>query len=85
MNVVKIVDKDIADKVDTRYIEEQFDSLQGIGVVYVCTSQGGEDDDWIEEGTRYLIINLPYKEVKNMKDVRPLMLARVKERLGIAS
>ena len=67
----------IADKVDTIYIEEQFGNLENIGLVYICTSHGGGDDDWMENvGTRYLIIHLPYNEV-----VRPLMLAKAKERL----
>ena len=82
MNVVKIVDQDIADKVDTIYIEEQFGNLENIGIVYICTRQGGDDDDWMEDsGTRYLIIHLPYNEVKKTKDARPLMLAKAKERL----
>lgn len=86
MIVVKVVDQDIADKVDTYYIEQQFAGLENVGIVYICTSEGGEEDDWIdEEGMRNIVIHLPYKEVKKMADVRPLMLARAKERLGMVA
>ena len=83
MNVVKVVDHDIFDKVDTQYIENQFSSLQDIGIVFICTREGGEEDDWTEEdGMRYIVIHLPYEEVRQSADARPLMLARAKERLG---
>lgn len=83
MVVVKVVDQDVADKVDTRYIEEQFSGIENVGIVYICTNEGGEEDDWTdEEGMRNIVIHLPYKEVKRLADVRPLMLARAKERLA---
>ncbi|MCB0575000.1 MAG: hypothetical protein KDC61_10600 [Saprospiraceae bacterium] len=86
MIVVKVVDQDIADKVDTYYIEQQLAGLENVGIVYICTSEGGEEDDWIdEEGMRNIVIHLPYKEVKRLADVRPLMLARAKERLGMVA
>lgn len=82
--MVKVVDQDIASKVDTEYIEGHLASVQNVGIVYICTSEGGEEDDWISKsGMRYIIIHLPYKEVKRMSDVRPLMLQRAKERLGL--
>ena len=86
MNVVKVVDHDIFDKVDTQYIENQFSSLQDIGIVFICTREGGEEDDWTEEdGMRYIVIHLPYEEVRQSADARPLMLARAKERLGLVA
>lgn len=86
MNVVKVVDHDIFDKVDTQYIENQFSSLQNIGIVFICTREGGEEDDWTEEdGMRYIVIHLPYDEVRKSPDVRPMMLARTKERLGLVA
>ena len=86
MIVVKVVDQDIADIVDTYYIEQQLVGLENVGIVYICTSEGGEEDDWIdEEGMRNIVIHLPYKEVKRLADVRPLMLARAKERLGMVA
>ncbi len=86
MNVVKVVDHDIFDKVDTQYIENQFSSLQNIGIVFICTREGGAEDDWTEEdGMRYIVIHLPYEEVRKSADARPLMLAKAKERLGLVA
>ena len=47
--------------------------------------KAGEEDDWVEDGFRYIVIDLPYKEVKGMKDVRPMMLQKVKEKLGLVA
>lgn len=86
MVVVKVVDEDIADKVDTQYIADQLASFQNVGIVFICTREGGKEDDWIDEtGIRHIVIHLPYKTVKRTKDVRPLMLARAKKRLGLAA
>ena len=86
MNVVKVVDHDIFDKVDTQYIENQLSSLPNIGIVFICTREGGEEDDWTEaDGMRYIVIHLPYEEVRQSADARPLMLARAKERLGLVA
>lgn len=86
MTVVKVVEKDVADKVDTRYIADQFTEVQNVGLVYICTLEGGEEDDWIDdEGVRTIVIHLPYKQVKNLVDIRPLMLAKAKEKLGLVA
>lgn len=87
MIVVKVVDQDVALKVDTQYIEEQFAEVQNVGIVYICTSEGGEEDEWIDEesGRHNIVIHLPYQEVKRLADVRPLMLARARERLGLVA
>lgn len=86
MIVVKVVDQDIADKIDTYYIEQQLSGLENVGIVYICTSEGGEEDDWTDEdGMRNIVIHLPYREVKNLTDIRPLMLAKAKERLGLVA
>ncbi len=86
MVVVKVVDQDVADKVDTMYIESQFANIENIGIVYICTSGGGEEDDWVDEyGVRYIVIHLPYKKVKKVQDIRPLMLEKAKERLGLVA
>ena len=87
MEVTKVVDEDIAVKVDTQYIEEQLAYLQNVGILYICTSEGGEEDEWIdnESGMQYIVIHLPYKVVKQSVDARPLMLAKAKERLGLAA
>lgn len=86
MVVVKVVDEDISPKVDTRYVEDQLSSFQKIGIIFICTREGREEDDWTEEdGTRYIVIHLPYEEVQKSADVRPLMLAKAKERLGLVA
>jgi hypothetical protein len=86
MVVVKVVNQDVADKVDTDYIREQFADLENIGIIYICTPEGGEENEWVdEEGMRHIVIHLPYKEVKRVNDIRALMLARAKERLGLAA
>lgn len=86
MVVVKVVDEDISAKVDTQYIEDQLSDQQNIGLIYICTREGREEDDWIDEdGLRYIVINLPFTEVWQIPDARPLMLSKAKERLGLAA
>ena len=86
MLVLKVVDQDISDKVDTQYIQSQFQSILNVGILYICTSEGGEEDEYLDEdGMRHIIIHLPYQEVKKMKDVRPLMLAKARARLGLVA
>lgn len=85
MDVTKVVDQDIADKVDINYIENQLANVPNVGIIYICTLEGGEEDDWIEEGMRYIVIHLPYKEVKKIDDIRPMMLVKAKERLGLVA
>ena len=80
-----MVDEDVSDKVDIDYIEHQFRSITDVRILYICTPDDGEEDDWIEDGFRYIIIHLPYQKVKKMKDVRPMMLARAKEKLGLVA
>lgn len=85
MQVAKMVDEGISEKVDIDYIENHFKSVPNVGIIYVCTIESREEDDWTEDGFRYIIIDLSYKEVKKMKDARPLMLAKAQERLGLVS
>lgn len=82
MKVTKIVDEDISEKVNVDYIEKKFKAIPDVGIVYICTLEGGEEDDWVEDGFRYIVIHLPYKEVKNLADIRPMMLEKAKKKLG---
>lgn len=85
MKVLKVVDEDINDKIDTEYIEEELGSFQNIGIVYICTSEGGAEDEYVDpNGTQIYIIHIPYELAKKNFDVRPLMLSKAKERLGLA-
>ena len=86
MDVVKIVEQEVADKVDTQYVAAQFAHLENVGIVFLCTQDehDQEEDDWIDEKGRHnFIIRLPYELVKGSADVRPFMVAIVKERLGL--
>ncbi|MEZ4927925.1 MAG: hypothetical protein R3A50_16700 [Saprospiraceae bacterium] len=86
MIVLKIADQDVADKIDTAYIAKHFTSILEIGITFICTEEGGAEDDWIDEdGIRQIVIHLPYKEVKRKKDIRPMMLAKAMERMGMAA
>ncbi len=71
----------LADKIDTSYIMEQFRHIERDGIIFVCTKDEREEDDWTDEDGRHIVIRLPYKVVKQLSDARPMMLARVKERL----
>ena len=83
MTVVKIAEQEVADKIDTQYIAEQFPHLENIGITFLCTLDDQEEDEWVDEkGKRQFIIRLPYEEVKWSTDIRAFMVARVKERLG---
>ena len=85
MVVVKVVDRHVADKVDTDYISEQFAALENVSIIFICARGGGEEDEFEEDGIRYLVIHLPYEEVRKMQDARPMMLAKAKERLGLVA
>lgn len=85
MEVTKMVDEDISEKVDINYIEDHFKALSNVRIMYICTLESGEEDDWVEDGFRYIVIDLPYKEVKSMEDVRPLMLQKAKDKLGMVA
>lgn len=83
MFVHKIVDQDVADKVDTQYIAALFPDVEDTSILYICTSEGGEEDEWIDEsGVRHVVIHLPYLEVRETEDIRPMMLDLAKKRLG---
>lgn len=86
MRVVKIVEKDVANKVDTQFISSQFPQIENIGINFICTADGQADDDWVDEtGKRHIVINLPYELVKQTTDVRPLMLAKAKGKMGLVA
>ena len=82
MVVTKVVDEGIANKVDTQYISNQFRELENISIIYICTEEGGEEDDFEEDGIRYIVIQLPYEEVRQLQDARTMMLRKAKDRLN---
>lgn len=86
MRVVKIVEDDVFDKIDTQFISSQFPQIENIGISFICTEEDQDDDDWVDEsGKRHIVITLPCQLVKHSTDVRHLMLAKAKERLGLVA
>lgn len=83
MKVVKVVDQDVAEKVDTEYIAAQFPALEHVSIIFFCTLEGGEEDEWEEDGVRYIAIHLPYELVRKLDDIRPMMLEKARARLGV--
>ena len=85
MDVTKIVEQEVADKIVTQYVSAQFPNVQNVGIVFLCTQDENdqEEDEWIDEKGRHnFIIRLPYDLVQRSTDIRAFMVAIVKERLG---
>jgi hypothetical protein len=84
--VNKMVDADVDAKVDTDYVSTQLPDIPNLAVTFICTDDdrfaGG--DEWIspQDGVRHIVIKLPYKLVKRRRDIRPMMVEKVMERLG---
>jgi len=85
MKVLKVVEEDISDKIDTYYILELFRHLDNVAITYMCTKNEREIDDWLDEKGHHIVIRLPYMQVNQLEDARPLMLAKAKERLGLVA
>lgn len=48
-------------------------------------SSSGAEDEYVDaDGTQIYIIHIPYELAKKNFDVRPIMLSKAKERLGVA-
>lgn len=82
MRVVKVVEEDVANKIDTLYISDRFKHIGRVAITFICTKDELPEDDWVDEEGRHIVIHLPYQQVKRLKDARPLMLKKAKERLG---
>jgi len=53
-------------------------------IVFICTNDNWRKEDaWKHKGKQYYAIRLPYQQVKETDDVRPLMLELAAKRLGI--
>ena len=88
MDVTKIVEQEVADKIDTQYVSAQFSHVQNVGIVFLCTQDENdqEEDEWVDDKGRHnFIIRLPYDLVKSSPDVRDFMVAIVKERMSKAA
>lgn len=85
MEVVKIAEEAIADKIDTQYVSAQFPHVENVGICFLCTQDENdqEEDEWVDDKGRHnFIIRLPYDLVQRSNDIRAFMVAIVKERLG---
>ena len=88
MDVVKIVEQEVADKIDTQYVSAQFPHVENVGICFLCTQDetDQEEDEWIDDKGRHnFTIRLPYELVQSSADIRPFMVAIVKERLGLVA
>ena len=83
MTVVKIAEQEVADKIDTQYVADQFPHLENVGITFLCTLDDQEEDEWVDEkGKHQFIIRLSYEEVQRLPNVRDYMVAKVKERMN---
>jgi hypothetical protein len=88
LQVTKIAEKAIAEKIDTQYVSAQFSHVQNVGIVFLCTSDetDQEEDEWVDEKGRHnFVIRLPFDLVQRSPDIREYMVAIVRERLGEAA
>ena len=53
-------------------------------IVFICTNENWrKEDTWKHKGETYYAIRLPYQQVKETEDARPMMLELAAKRLGI--
>ena len=90
IDVVLIVEEDVLRKVDRQYtyLIDQLAHLykgEDVVIVLICTNENfRKEDTWKKKGTTYYAIRLPYEQVKQMDDIRPMMLDVVTRKLGIS-
>lgn len=82
MNITKIVEADIADKIDTQYVLDHLKHIDHVGITYICTDDDRNVKDWVDQDGIHIIIKISYHKVKKLEDVRVLMLERAVKRLG---
>jgi hypothetical protein len=83
--ITSITDEDVFPKIDTHYVMSKLsDVAMDAVIVYICTNENWrKEDTWKHKGETYYAIRLPYQQVKEMEDARPLMLELAAKRLGI--
>lgn len=84
--VTSITDEEVLSKIDTQYVMSKFSGVDmNAVIVFICTNDNWRKEDaWKHKGKQYYAIRLPYQQVKETDDVRPLMLELAAKRLGIA-
>ncbi len=68
MNVGKVAQEDVADKIDTSYILALFQHMNKVAITFPRTKDEREVEDWTDEDGRHIVIRLPYK--RSQKVVR---------------
>lgn len=84
--VTSITDEEVLSKIDTQYVMSKFSGVDmNAVIVFICTNDNWRKEDaWKHKGKQYYAIRLPYQQVKETDDVRPLMMELAAKRLGIA-
>ena len=84
--VTSITDEEVLSKIDTQYVMSKFSGVDmNAVIVFICTNDNWRKEDaWKHKGKQYYAIRLPFQQVKETDDVRPLMLELAAKRLGIA-
>jgi hypothetical protein len=86
-NVNCMVDRDVFHLIDTNYVEQHLDA--DVNITFACEAPDDREDDyWVDEdGKTYIMIKLPYEEVKTKtaEEVREMMLKMALERVRRAA
>ena len=85
VNVTSITDEDVFPKIDIQYVKSMLSHVDmNAAIIFICTNENWRKEDaWKHKGKQYYTIRLPYQQVKETDDVRPLMLELAAKRLGI--
>lgn len=83
--VTRIVEEDILHKIDAQYVMSKLANVDmNAVIVFICTNENWrKEDTWKHKGKTFYSIRLPYQQVKEADDVRPLMLELAAKKLGI--
>ena len=64
IEVVRIIDKDILNKIDAQYVKSKLSHVDLDAVlVFICTNENWrKEDTWKHKGETYYAIHLPYQQ-----------------------
>jgi hypothetical protein len=85
LQVTKIVDEDVSDKVDLQRIDPYLKSLNlhNVFVFILCTKGDDwkQEEVWQEDGTTNVDVTVPYEEVKASANPFEVIKARIDKRI----
>ena len=86
IHITAIVEEDVLRKMNTEYVMQKLAHIDmDVVIAFICTNENRrKEDTWKKKGTTYYTIRLPYEQVKQMDDIRPMMLDVVTRKLGIS-